>query len=165
MGALVRYGTHQAPAPGSACLLCGEASPSPATDHCHRHGWVRGVLCPRCNSNMAYVDRGVRPDAFLAQGTVTLAAMIEHAHRCTDCSDADIADFGKQDNRMPHDGVLRFRAPDELWAAYSEIVGDGGRSADLKAYIEWRVDNPTTPLPGRRRGPVKKVRPPKPPAE
>lgn len=55
--------------------------------------------------------------------------------------------------------IRRLRVDEQLWAAYSEIVGDAGRSADLKAYIEWRVDNPTTPLPGRRRGPVKKVRP------
>jgi hypothetical protein len=54
--------------------------------------------------------------------------------------------------------IRRLRVPDDLWDAYTEIVGNGGRSADLKAYMEWRVDNPTTPLPGRRRGPVKKVR-------
>lgn len=58
----------------------------------------------------------------------------------------------------PHDNIRPFRVEDDLWRAYTEIVGDGGRSADLKAYIEWRVDNPTTPLPGRRRGPVKRVR-------
>lgn len=54
--------------------------------------------------------------------------------------------------------IRRLRVEDDLWQAYTEIVGNGGRSADLKAYIEWRIDNPTTPLPGRRRGPVKKVR-------
>lgn len=54
--------------------------------------------------------------------------------------------------------VRRLRVDDDLWDAYTEIVGNGGRSADLKAYIEWRVDNPTTPLPGKRRGPVKRVR-------
>ncbi len=54
--------------------------------------------------------------------------------------------------------IRRLRVADDLWAAYTEIVGTGGRSSDLKAYIEWRVDNPTTPLPGRRRGPVKRVR-------
>lgn len=54
--------------------------------------------------------------------------------------------------------IRRIRVDTDLWKTYAEIVGDGGRSADLKSYIEWRVDNPTTPLPGRRRGPVKKVR-------
>ncbi|MFY1686458.1 hypothetical protein [Plantactinospora sp. WMMB782] len=56
------------------------------------------------------------------------------------------------------DDIRRLRVEQSLWDAYTEIVGDGGRSADLKAYIEWRVDNPTTPLPGKRRGPVKKER-------
>lgn len=54
--------------------------------------------------------------------------------------------------------IRRVRIDAELWAAYEQIVGNGGRSADIKAYIEWRVDNPTTPLPGKRRGPVKRVR-------
>lgn len=55
--------------------------------------------------------------------------------------------------------LRRLRVSDELWDAYTEIVGDLGRSGDLRSYIEWRIDNPTTPLPGRRRGPVKRVRP------
>lgn len=54
--------------------------------------------------------------------------------------------------------LRRFRLDAETWKAYGELVGDGGRSADLKAYIDWRLDNPTTPLPGKRRGPVKKTR-------
>ncbi len=54
--------------------------------------------------------------------------------------------------------IRRIRVDGDLWKAYEQVVGNGGRSADIKAYIEWRVDNPTTPLPGKRRGPVKKVR-------
>lgn len=54
--------------------------------------------------------------------------------------------------------MRRLRVDDELWAAYTAIVGNAGRSADLKAYIEWRVDNPTMPLPGERKGPVKRIR-------
>lgn len=54
--------------------------------------------------------------------------------------------------------LRRIRADQELWDAYENVVGDGGRSADLRAYMEWRIENPTMPLPGRRRGPVRKVR-------
>lgn len=54
--------------------------------------------------------------------------------------------------------VRRIRVEKALWEAYADVVGNGGRSADIKAYIAWRVDNPDTPLPGRRLGPVKKVR-------
>lgn len=55
--------------------------------------------------------------------------------------------------------IRRLRVDDDTWEAYTEIVGERGRSADLKAYINWRIDNPETPLPGRRRGPTKKVGP------
>lgn len=65
----------------------------------------------------------------------------------------------------PPTDFRKLRVDQELWDAYTEVVGDGGRSADLRSYIEWRVDNPTTPLPGRRRGPVKKVRARKDPAD
>ncbi len=54
--------------------------------------------------------------------------------------------------------IRRIRVDAELWAAYEDVVGNYGRSTDIKTYIEWRVDNPTTPLPGKRRGPVKRVR-------
>lgn len=50
------------------------------------------------------------------------------------------------------------RVDPELWDAYAEVVGDLGRAADLRSYIEWRIDNPRTPLPGRRRGPTVKRR-------
>lgn len=73
-----------------------------------------------------------------------------------------LAQMGRQTypDVMANEGsdVRRVRIDTDLWRAYAEIVGNGGRSADLKAYIEWRIDNPTTPLPGRRRGPVKKDR-------
>jgi len=61
---------------------------------------------------------------------------------------------------MAGDDIRRIRVDTEAWETYAEIVGNGGRAADLRAYIEWRIDNPTTPLPGRRRGPVKRVRKP-----
>jgi hypothetical protein len=58
----------------------------------------------------------------------------------------------------PRSDLRKLTIDTELWDAYAEVVGNGGRSADLREYIKWRVDNPTTPLPGRRLGPVKKVR-------
>jgi hypothetical protein len=50
--------------------------------------------------------------------------------------------------------IRRFRADDELWAAYTAVVGERRRSADLRAYIEWRIEHPDQPLPGRWRGPA-----------
>jgi hypothetical protein len=72
-------------------------------------------------------------------------------HLRTSTYPVGVADDGGSD-------VRRVRIDRDLWEAYAEVVGDGGRSTDIKAYVEWRVDNPTTPLPGRRRGPVKRVR-------
>lgn len=40
---------------------------------------------------------------------------------------------------------------EETWTAYGDVVGDRNRSADLRDDIDWRIDNPDTPLPGRRR--------------
>ena len=54
--------------------------------------------------------------------------------------------------------IRRFRLAQDTWDEYGELVGESGRSADLQEYIEWRLDNPTTPLPGKRRGPVRRVR-------
>jgi hypothetical protein len=38
--------------------------------------------------------------------------------------------------------VIGFRAPATLWDTYASVVGERGRSADLRRYIEWRVENP-----------------------
>lgn len=54
--------------------------------------------------------------------------------------------------------MRRIRVDQAMWDAYAEIVGDGGRAADLREYIAWRIEHPEDPLPGRWRGPVKKVR-------
>ena len=32
-----------------------------AWDHCHAHGWIRGLLCGRCNLFFAEFDRGLIP--------------------------------------------------------------------------------------------------------
>jgi len=60
--------------------------------------------------------------------------------------------------------IRRFRLDSETWKAYGELVGDAGRSADLKAYIDWRLDNPTLPLPGKRRVSARRERPKQEPA-
>jgi hypothetical protein len=54
-------------------------------DHCHQHGWVRGPLCRRCNTAMAYVDRRMMPRAALVAGHVPLGKLLDHASRCPEC--------------------------------------------------------------------------------
>ena len=38
----VRYGDHPPPPPGASCEACGTGPSGLVTDHCHKHGWVRG---------------------------------------------------------------------------------------------------------------------------
>jgi hypothetical protein len=54
--------------------------------------------------------------------------------------------------------MRRIRVDQAMWDAYAEIVGDGGRAADIREYIHWRLEHPDDPLPGRWRGPVKRER-------
>jgi hypothetical protein len=41
------------PLPGSRKLIRG------VLDHCHKSGIVRGLLCPRCNTVVGYVEHGL----------------------------------------------------------------------------------------------------------
>jgi len=54
--------------------------------------------------------------------------------------------------------MRRIRVDQELWDAFAELVGDGGRAAAIRNYIQWQLANPNTPLPGQFRPPAKKVR-------
>lgn len=50
------------------------------------------------------------------------------------------------DDRVPNPEQFTpqrpIRVDDERWVRYGELVGDRDRSADLKAYIDWRLANP-----------------------
>lgn len=34
---------------GAACAICGSEPDVPHVDHDHRTGYIRGILCSRCN--------------------------------------------------------------------------------------------------------------------
>ncbi len=34
------------------------------------------------------------------------------------------------------------RLPHWIWDLYADVVGDIGRAADLRHYMDWRIDNP-----------------------
>lgn len=90
----VRYGEHAVAAPGTPCLLCGDPTLLPRTDHCHAHSWVRGVLCPRCNTLMAFIDRRASLRKSAIAPPLTLAALVAHAARCPDCEPFGVEDLG-----------------------------------------------------------------------
>jgi hypothetical protein len=85
--ALVKYGNHPPVSTGASCEGCGARPRRPVTDHCHRHGWVRGILCGQCNANMTLVDRGILPRVQQA------AALVAFARRCPGCPAVDMADL------------------------------------------------------------------------
>lgn len=38
------------------------------------------------------------------------------------------------------------RLPRALWERYEDVVGNIGRTADLKLFMDWRIDNPEVTL-------------------
>lgn len=81
----VQYGEHAPVPPDAACEGCTAVSPNLVTDHCHKHGWVRGTLCGQCNANMALIDRAIMPRVKQA------SALVAFASRCPDCPAVDPA--------------------------------------------------------------------------
>lgn len=116
---LVRYGSHARVTAGTPCALCGEASAHLVTDHCHRHSWVRGVLCAGCNSAMSYIDRLRAPRAAILRGAVTISDMLAHVQRCPECPQFDASEIDETDNTTP---VRRFRLDSDAWDLLGEAT-------------------------------------------
>lgn len=72
---------------GGSCLVC-DSTDRLINDHCHEHGWIRGVLCNRCNGSMGRVDRGLMPKAADRLGS----DQPFHAHRarCHECGPIEL---------------------------------------------------------------------------
>jgi hypothetical protein len=63
------------PAPLYRCVLCGD--PAVVWDHCHEHGYIRGPLCRRCNTN----------DYWLFRAPYRLDRRpIDHVQQCKGCA-------------------------------------------------------------------------------
>lgn len=76
------------PLDGSACEGCG----SPVMlvhDHCHAHGWVRGIACMSCNQYLSIIDSGTRP----AVTDARLAALLAVRNRCAGCTPLETGDL------------------------------------------------------------------------
>jgi hypothetical protein len=50
-------------------------------DHCHAHGWVRGLVCVPCNNRLMHVETGLGPDLPEWQ----LPALAAHLMKCPEC--------------------------------------------------------------------------------
>lgn len=49
-------------------------------DHCHNHGWIRGRLCTRCNTELALAVRAGSLHKHRLQGP-----FLAHLRKCPDC--------------------------------------------------------------------------------
>lgn len=78
------YQAGRMPRAVGSCLICGNTERL-VHDHCHAHGWVRGILCASCNSGMAVADDGRLPDAWIAR-IGSEEAIHAHRKRCHECA-------------------------------------------------------------------------------
>lgn len=77
----VSFADHQGRSARSWKVSDRESSPL-NLDHCHVHGWIRGLVCASCNSVIRHLDnRG-----YLLRYRVTLReAYRAHLNQCPDC--------------------------------------------------------------------------------
>lgn len=53
-----RYIKGAAAGRDETCVRCGSRSTRLVVDHCHLHGFARGLLCKPCNARLAILDAG-----------------------------------------------------------------------------------------------------------
>lgn len=53
-----RYIKGAAAGRDETCVLCGSRRTDLVVDHCHQHGYARGLLCASCNGRLAVLDAG-----------------------------------------------------------------------------------------------------------
>jgi len=155
---LVQYPGPSVPLEG-VCVACSAEGPL-ERDHCHKHGWIRGIVCGPCNRHLIRIDRHLAPrvDAEL------LAALLAVRNRCTDCDQLDLADLAAIESPEPRrrgtpELFRRIRLNDDLWErleqAAREADPDSNRSALIRRFARWFVgdidDLPQRPAP--KRGP------------
>jgi hypothetical protein len=83
------------PLPADATCAACNSGMLPVRDHCHEHGWVRDIVCMRCNAYLALIDRGFAPgvtdDHF--------AELLAVRNLCPDCKPIGDADLKPRDPR------------------------------------------------------------------
>lgn len=82
MTAPVQYSQFVATHRAGECSACTRQASQMVVDHCHTHGWVRGIVCRSCNSHMASIDVRRAPDRI--EG-VSVAELLRHAAQCPEC--------------------------------------------------------------------------------
>lgn len=71
------------------CEICGSAplgKPMLLFDHCHEHGWIRGLICNCCNDQVAFIENGWKRRIRLE----VTSRYPEYRRNCPDCRAGDI---------------------------------------------------------------------------
>lgn len=79
------------PCESMACATDIKHSGRYTYDHCHTHGWVRGVLCYSCNNRMKAVDEAMTKQAYSELAKLRgkpgdHGKLFRHWMRCPDCA-------------------------------------------------------------------------------
>lgn len=118
--------------PGTPCETCGGTKAPAQTDHCHDHGWVRGLLCGSCNSLLSFVDKRVAPKAESA----LLAALVAVRSRCPECEQFGLSDL--QPSPEAQVKKMNLRIEDETAL---RLVHQAARSKrSLNGQAEWYIE-------------------------
>lgn len=128
MTAPVKYGDHEKASLNPKCLACGVISPKPVTDHCHKHGWVRGVLCPNCNALMALIDRMIIPGPAMIDRGVSVDDLIGHAARCHECDPVLRDDLRRRVPKAKTGTEWNIRFPDDVLTGLKKAAAEDTRS-------------------------------------
>ena len=64
------------------CAVCCQVTEKLVTDHCHRHGQVRGEVCKSCNQHLGKADQ------LFWQGDIAEihSSHLDHLRRCEECA-------------------------------------------------------------------------------
>lgn len=131
-----RYIKGAAAGRDETCVRCGSRSTRLVVDHCHEHGYARGLLCKPCNARLAALDAGTAAPA--PKDTFYLG-------NCPECRKAESPD-------SPHAFALRIGA---VALAVSSALDLSPRQAAALA-----LSLAETELPGADREPASESREP-----
>ena len=155
MSSPIQYGDHGSMGLRGSCNVCGIHGGALKVDHCHQHGWVREVLCNRCNTLMALIDRRITPHPRKTnKGAVHRLLM--HFNLCPDCSPLTIDDLSEtrswtiDEPRSPHAELRLLDQPVAgLWSVARIAQEYGWTSATARKFVS-RYGLKHKALEGRR---------------
>jgi len=98
-------------------------------EHCHWHGWVRGMTCQQCNTRMSFVDKIAHG---IYRGSRSLIDvendLIIHWMKCPDCAvmafTALAGSIEEVRRKIIRSRVMRFDVPVETPAGLCDGNGD-----------------------------------------